>query len=71
MLLGRLVVSRDRLLHVGESLYHDVGPAHSLGIASVWVNRRQGKASAASKLTDARPDVEVSNVEGLAELAGC
>ena len=50
---------RDRLLHVGESLYHDVGPAHSLGIATVWVNRRQGKASAASKLTDARPDMEV------------
>jgi len=71
MLLGRIVVPRDRLLHVGESLYHDVGPARSLGIASVWVNRRQGKASAASKLTDARPDLEVPDVRRLAELASC
>jgi 2-haloacid dehalogenase len=71
MLLERLAIPRDRLLHVAESLYHDVGPARSLGIATVWVNRRQGKASAASKLTEARPDVEVPDVGRLAELADC
>jgi 2-haloacid dehalogenase len=71
MLLERLAIPRDRLLHVAESLYHDVGPARSLGIATVWVNRRQGKASAASKLAEARPDVEVPDVGRLAELADC
>ena len=71
MLLERLAVPRDRLLHVAESLYHDAGAAGSLGIATVWVNRRQGKASAASKLTDARPDMEVPDIGRLAELAGC
>lgn len=71
MLLERIAVPRDRLLHVAESLYHDVGPASSLGMATVWVNRRQGKASAASKLTDAQPDMEVPDVGRLAELAGC
>ncbi len=71
MLLERLALPRNRLLHVAESLYHDVGAARSLGIAIVWVNRRQGKASAASKLTDARPDIEVPNVGRLAERAGC
>jgi len=71
VLLQRLGIPRTRLLHVAESLYHDVGPARSLGIATVWVNRRQGKASAATKLTDARPDMEVADVGKLAELAAC
>ena len=30
---------RDRLLHVAQSLYHDIRPAHALGIDSVWINR--------------------------------
>jgi 2-haloacid dehalogenase len=71
MLLERLAIPRNRLLHVAESLYHDVGPARSLGIASTWVNCRQGKATAASKLTDARPDLEVPDLRRLAEMAGC
>jgi 2-haloalkanoic acid dehalogenase type II len=31
---------RDRLLHVAQSLYHDIVPARSLGLPAVWVNRR-------------------------------
>lgn len=69
-LLERLAIPRQRLLHVAESLYHDVGPARSLGIATVWVNRRQGKAAAASKFVEARPDVEVATIAELAEAAG-
>ncbi len=71
VLLQRLAVPHARLLHVAESLYHDVGAAGSLEIATVWVNRRQGKASAATRLTEARPDMEVSTVGKLADLAGC
>ena len=67
-LLWRCSVSRDRLLHVAESLYHDVVPAHSLGIATVWVNRRQGRKAAATKLVATTPDVEVRDIAGLAEL---
>jgi len=69
-LLRRYAIPRDRLLHVAESLYHDVGPARSLGIASVWVNRRQGKPAAASKLAEVKPDLEVADLASLAELAG-
>lgn len=68
-LLRKLGIERDRLLHVAESLYHDVGPAGCLGIATVWMNRRQGKAAAATKLTDAQPDLEVSTLTQLAQLA--
>ncbi len=69
-LLERLAIPRERLLHVAESLYHDVGPARSLGIGTVWVNRRQGKAAAASKFVEARPDVEVATIAELADAAG-
>ena len=68
-LLRRHDISRGRLLHVAESLYHDVAPARTLEIASVWVNRRQGRAAAASRLADVKPDLEVPTVGALAELA--
>jgi 2-haloacid dehalogenase len=68
-LLRRLAIPRNRLLHVAESLYHDVVPARSLEISTVWVNRRKGKAAAASKLANVLPDMEVADLAGLAELA--
>ena len=71
LLLERIHAPQERLLHVAESLYHDVAPAKSLGIATVWVNRRQGKAAAASRLADTHPDMEVRDIAALAELTGC
>jgi 2-haloacid dehalogenase len=68
-LLRRYAIPRESLLHVAESLYHDVVPAHALEIATVWVNRRQGKEAAASKLANVKPDLEVPDVGRLAELA--
>ena len=35
----RIEVPRDRILHVAQSLYHDIIPTQGLGIASAWVNR--------------------------------
>jgi 2-haloacid dehalogenase len=66
LLLEKLAIPPSRLLHVAESLYHDVRPATSLGIATVWVNRRQGKAAAASKFVEVRADLEVPNLTTLA-----
>lgn len=60
-LLERLAIEKERLLHVAESLYHDVVPAQALGIATAWVNRRQGRP-AATKLVRAQPDAEVPNL---------
>ncbi len=68
VLLEKLRVPRRCLLHVAESLYHDVAPAASLGIATVWVNRRQGKMAAASKYWQARPHVEVADLKDLMKL---
>ena len=68
LLLSRLPAPKARLLHVAESLFHDVRPAHSLGIATVWVNRRQGKPAAASRLVAAEPDLEVPDLAALGKL---
>mmetsp|Transcript_17104 Transcript_17104/g.20528 ORF Transcript_17104/g.20528 Transcript_17104/m.20528 type:complete len:230 (-) Transcript_17104:81-770(-) len=35
--LGKLGVSKDRVVHVGDSLHHDIVGANSAGIASIFV----------------------------------
>ena len=37
--LSRINAPAHRVLHVGQSIYHDVVPAQALGLATVWVNR--------------------------------
>jgi 2-haloacid dehalogenase len=65
--LRRLGVSTDRILHVGQSIYHDVIPAQSLGIATVWVNRPSVRGGVgAVKESAGQPELEVRS---LAELA--
>ncbi|MGH9958206.1 MAG: haloacid dehalogenase type II, partial [Pyrinomonadaceae bacterium] len=67
--LRRIGLPRDRILHVAESTFHDIAPARAMGIATVWVNRSQGRV-AASRRTDAVPDLEVPDLKALAALAG-
>jgi len=67
----RLGVEPQSWLHVGQSVYHDVVPAKSLGLATVWVNRPSPRAGAgATKAATAEPDVEVSSLGALADLIG-
>jgi 2-haloacid dehalogenase len=66
--LSRISAPAHRVLHVGQSIYHDVIPAQSLGLATVWVNRPSARAGiGAVKAAEAKPDLEVNS---LAELAG-
>ncbi len=68
--LDRLGVKPDRLLHVGQSIYHDVLPAQSLGIATVWVNRRSARPGiGAVRPASGKPDLEVPDLQTLAALA--
>jgi 2-haloacid dehalogenase len=32
-------ISRDRWIHVAQSYFHDIKPAHALGLRSIWINR--------------------------------
>src|SRR6267378_6121360 len=43
MALRTLALPPDRLLHAAQSVYHDVVPARSLGISTVWVNRKSAR----------------------------
>ncbi len=69
--LRRLELPRERVLHVAQSLYHDVAPAKALGFRCVWVNRRSGSAGAgATPAATATPDLEVPDLATLARRAG-
>ena len=67
----RIGVNREQWLHVGQSIYHDVIPAQSLGVATVWVNRLSPRPGAgAAKTAAGDPDLEVPDLRTLAKLAG-
>ena len=66
MALRALDLAPDHLLHVGQSIYHDVVPAQSLGISTVWVNRRSARPGiGAVRASEGHPDLEVPDLESL------
>ncbi len=70
MALGRIQVPAHRILHVGQSLYHDVIPAQSLGLSTVWVNRPSARSGiGAVKAAEGNPDLQVSSLKELAAAA--
>jgi 2-haloacid dehalogenase len=70
--LSRVGVPAHRVLHVGQSLYHDVIPAQSLGLATVWVNRPSARTGVgAVKAVEGRPDLQVSSLAELAAQINC
>jgi 2-haloacid dehalogenase len=68
--LSRINSPAHRVLHVGQSIYHDVIPAQALGLATVWVNRPSARPGVgAVKAAEAKPDLTVSSLEELAAAA--
>ena len=69
--IDRIGLPKEHILHCAQSRFHDVAPARSLGLATVWVNRRAGKVTpwGASVPSEARPDLEVPDLNTLAALA--
>jgi 2-haloacid dehalogenase len=73
--LRQLAISPDQLLHAGQSIYHDVVPARSLRIATVWVNRKSARPgigavrSSQAGADEQRPDLEVPDLASLATAA--
>ncbi|PYT13508.1 MAG: haloacid dehalogenase type II [Acidobacteria bacterium] len=69
--LARFGAPSDKVLHVAQSLYHDIAPAKSLGLSTVWVNRRRGRPGhGATAPATVRPDVEVPDLRSLVVLLG-
>lgn len=68
--LARIKAPAHRVLHVGQSVYHDVIPAQALGLATVWVNRPSARPGVgAVKAAEAKPDLTVTSLAELAEAA--
>ena len=66
--LERLGARPEEVLHVAESLYHDIAPAQALGGQCVWVNRRKARgAFGATPLARVRPDYEIGSLKSLLE----
>lgn len=69
--LRRLDLPRERVLHVAQSLFHDIAPARALGFRCVWVNRRAGRSgSGATSSATAQPDLEVPDLSSLVARMG-
>jgi len=72
MALRTLALSPDCLLHAAQSVYHDVVPARSLGISTVWVNRKSARPgigavrASAALPSEKRADLEVPDLASLA-----
>ncbi|HLK34784.1 MAG TPA: haloacid dehalogenase type II [Terriglobales bacterium] len=64
--LERLALPKQQVLHLGQSVYHDVAPAKTLGLASVLVRRR---GPGATRTATQKPDLEVPDLQSLASLA--
>jgi len=73
--LRKLAISPDCLLHAGQSIYHDVVPARSLGISTVWVKRKSARPGIGAVRTSTAPasekraDLEVPDLASLAAAA--
>lgn len=67
---ARIDVPRERILHVAQSLFHDHVPAKALGMTTVWIDRRHGKAGGgATPPAAAVPDMTFPDLARFAHAA--
>ena len=67
----RIGLPQGKILHVAQSLFHDIVPAKTLGLSNVWINRRHNKDGfGATPEAHIQPDQEVPSLEDLTKLIG-
>jgi len=67
----RIGVPQKKILHIAQSLFHDIAPAKALGLSTVWVNRRHDKEGfGATPPAQAEPNLEVPDLQTLARKLG-
>ncbi len=71
MALTKIGRPPEKILHVAESVYHDIIPAKAMGLKTVWLYRRMGKdGSGATKAAEGQPDLVLPDLKSLAAAAG-
>jgi 2-haloacid dehalogenase len=69
--IERIGVPQGKILHVAQSLFHDIAPAGKLGLATVWINRRHDKEGfGATPPAEGNPDLEVPDLRALVSTIG-
>ncbi|RLA92381.1 MAG: haloacid dehalogenase type II [Deltaproteobacteria bacterium] len=69
--IKKIGVSPKKILHVAQSIFHDIVPAEKLGLSTVWVNRRQGKKGfGATPKARGHFDLEVPDLKTLVSVIG-
>jgi len=71
--LRSLGIAREGIVHVAQSLYHDHAPARELGLRTVWVDRRHGRAGQGATPpapAGVTPDLTVTSLAELADRLG-
>jgi 2-haloacid dehalogenase len=63
--IQRIGVPQKRILHVAQSLYHDIAPANALGLDTVWIDRHDGHGSGATVTATATPKWTLRNLSEL------
>lgn len=67
--IKKIGLPKERILHVAQSIFHDIIPAKQVGLTTVWVNRRHNKKGfGATPKAHAKPDIEVPDLKTLVEL---
>ena len=57
---ARSRADRERHVHVGASLFHDIAPASGLGLRTIWINRLGEDA-------EPQPHLELHSLAGLGD----
>ena len=65
----RIGLPRERILHVAQSLFHDHVTAKRLGLTTVLIDRRAGRAGGATPPAEAAPDATFPDMASFAEAA--
>ena len=61
----------ERMLHIAQSVYHDIIPAKAMGLSAIWVNRRKGQQdSGATPPASCDSDLEVPDLKSLVSYMG-
>jgi len=67
-------ISRDEILHVAQSIYHDHVPAYDLWLDSVWINRRHdkvGQGATKEVSNEYTPKVKFRSLKEFVEYVDC
>jgi 2-haloacid dehalogenase len=70
--IGGIGITKDELLHVAQSLYHDHEPAAAFGLPSVWIDRRhdqQGSGATPAPASPVRPRWRFPSLAAFADAA--